>query len=303
MATPVRTLQADNQTQVSSIAVSNDGATIVAGGEGSAPNIRVWNLNSGEELHTLTGLKDSVLSVAISRDGQFAAATESFKLMILDVASGNQLGSIAPAVADQSNCVAFSPQDNLLLWGTLGQMSIFDTSLGRKNQFDTRISGTPRRMPMVFSPNGDLAALGYVRFDGGADIMVFDLLAGKQVFTATANRGNGTTCLDWTGNNFVSGSGGGNVTIHNPDNGAAIQSFAGHTRPVNSVALSTDGTAVLSGSDDGTMKLWNVGAGMEVQTFDHQDLVRGVAFTPDLRFAVSAGGPSIKVFDLAGLMH
>ena len=37
-----------------------------------------------------------------------------------------------------------------------------------------------------------------------------------------------------------------------------IRTFEGHTDWVNSVAFSPDGKLLASGSDDGTIKLWNI---------------------------------------------
>jgi WD40 repeat protein len=50
------------------------------------------------------------------------------------------------------------------------------------------------------------------------------------------------------------------------------------------------------------MKLWAVGSGAELQTFDHADgFVNGVAFASGARFAVSGAGKTLKLWDLSGL--
>ena len=51
---------------------------------------------------------------------------------------------------------------------------------------------------------------------------------------------------------------------------------------VESVAFVPDGKTLASGSDDKTVKLWDVGAGRELRTLSrHSDLVWSVAFAPD----------------------
>jgi WD domain, G-beta repeat len=61
-----------------------------------------------------------------------------------------------------------------------------------------------------------------------------------------------------------------------------IRTFAGHTEAVKSVAFSPDGITALSGSDDNTLKLWNVATGQETRTFaGHTEAVMSVAFSPD----------------------
>jgi WD40 repeat protein len=59
----------------------------------------------------------------------------------------------------------------------------------------------------------------------------------------------------------------------------AIHIFQGHSDSVESVAFSPDGSKVLSGSHDNTMKLWNVETGTLEQTFQgHSNFIMSVAF-------------------------
>jgi WD40 repeat protein/Flp pilus assembly protein TadD len=62
----------------------------------------------------------------------------------------------------------------------------------------------------------------------------------------------------------------------------------GHTGRVWSVAISADGTRIVSGSADGTLRLWDSGTGQELLVLrGHRAAVRSVAFTPDGRRIVS----------------
>ena len=55
----------------------------------------------------------------------------------------------------------------------------------------------------------------------------------------------------------------------------------GHTRGMFGI-FSPDGSRVLSGSDDTTLKLWVAGTGQLIRTFrDHSGIVNSVAFSPD----------------------
>ena len=67
-----------------------------------------------------------------------------------------------------------------------------------------------------------------------------------------------------------------------------LRCFEGHNGVVESVAFSPDGKRALSGSDDGTMRLWNVETGEELRCFKgHTSWVRSVVFSPDGKRALS----------------
>ena len=59
--------------------------------------------------------------------------------------------------------------------------------------------------------------------------------------------------------------------------------MSGHTGGVNSVVFSKDGQQIISGSDDHTIRVWNVTTGtMEgVPLTGHTDWVNSVAFSQD----------------------
>ncbi|MBN2546963.1 MAG: hypothetical protein JXB50_14270 [Spirochaetes bacterium] len=81
--------------------------------------------------------------------------------------------------------------------------------------------------------------------------------------------------------------------------------FKEHTSSIRSVAISPDNKYIVSGSDDGFIKLWNIISGKNEKTFKaHQIKVSFVKVTPDGKYIVSSGFegsyiyPTIKLWDI-----
>ena len=68
----------------------------------------------------------------------------------------------------------------------------------------------------------------------------------------------------------------------NKDKVVCLQTLEGHSGYVESVAYSPDGTKIISGSTDKTIKIWNANTGECLQTLEgHLDIIWSVAFSPD----------------------
>jgi WD40 repeat protein len=67
---------------------------------------------------------------------------------------------------------------------------------------------------------------------------------------------------------------------------------------VNSVSIDPTGTLVVSGSRDGTVKIWNLANGREVRTYrGHKTNVPAVAWSADGKWIASAGGQEIHLWN------
>lgn len=82
--------------------------------------------------------------------------------------------------------------------------------------------------------------------------------------------------------------------------GALLRTLTGHYGAVRVVAVTSDGKQVISGSDDGTLKVWNLDTGELLLTFTaHSTSVRALAVTTDgMRIISGSSDKTLKVWNL-----
>ena len=74
----------------------------------------------------------------------------------------------------------------------------------------------------------------------------------------------------------------------------------GHASFIKSVCYSPDGKYIASGSDDKTVKIWEVETGRKLRTLGgHSDDVNSVCYSPDGKYTASSSWDSIKLWEVA----
>src|SRR5262249_77153 len=90
-----------------------------------------------------------------------------------------------------------------------------------------------------------------------------------------------------------------------PPGGPALRRFEGHSGIVQAAGVSPEGRQVVSGSGDGTLRLWEVASGTARTLEGHARPVNAVAFSPDGRHMVSGSDDgTLRLWEVAsGAAH
>ncbi|WP_375466646.1 protein kinase [uncultured Nostoc sp.] len=267
---------------VSSLAISQDGKTLVSGS--GDRSIKIWNLQTGGLKTTLSLHTDAVNSVAISPDGKtLVSGSKDGTIKVWNLENGS-LKNTLTGHKDAVNSVAINSDGETLASGSADKtIKIWNLQTGKLK--NTLTGHTKSVWRVALSPDGKTLVSG--SYDN--TIKIWNLQPPSLKATLT-----GHTDLVYSlaitpdGQTLVSGSADKTIKIWNLQTGELKNTLDWHKYGVTSVAISPDGQTLVSGSFDNTIKIWNLQTGELKNTLaGHTDLVYAVAISPDGQTLVS----------------
>lgn len=172
-------------------------------------------------------------------------------------------------------------------------------------------TGKSTTYAIAFTPDNQIMV------SGGNDriITLRNLKTGKIIRTFTEHSDSiYALCLSSDGQTLVSGSRDATLKIwhlHTIDTynsnsinrligDGLIDTLTGHSDSINSVSISPNGQIIVSGSEDNTIKLWDLNTGECLATLEkHEAGVRAIALSPDGQLLVSGSADNtIKLWQL-----
>jgi WD40 repeat protein len=275
---------------------------VTEGPEGSGL-IDIRDSETGERVRSFQGHDGDVNDVAFSPEGSmFASTGEDGTLKVWDASTWRLISSFTGRGAAWGP--SFSADGSLVAaaWdpGTgNGQVQVFDAS-------GHRVASTvdvPPPIDTALSPDGERIAVasseGSVNvFDVGTREKVFTL-AGGNCCTSSPSRG-----VSWSPDGrLIAASSRDAARVWDAESGTLRHTLLGHSSLVSSVAWSPDSSRLVTGSLDGTAKVWEIRSGGEQWSLSAQETrsgVAGVAFSGDGTrvMAADADITAVKVWDL-----
>ena len=230
---------------------SPDGRTLAAGSlEGP---IWLWNVQTGERLHTLTEPEFETHCLVYSPDSATLVSGSLDAIRFWEVHSGQLLNTIPENVARANSGISLSPDgDTAAIATDEGVIRLLDT---RTRKVTTTLRGHTRSVTTVaFSFNRSLLASG----SEDRTIRLWHVDTGELLFTFP-EQSNWITSIAFApdGQTIASGTSG-EIYISDLATGKHTATLTGHTSWIRSVAFSPDGQTLVSGSDDCTVMLWDL---------------------------------------------
>ncbi|MBQ6781423.1 MAG: caspase family protein [Treponema sp.] len=232
-----------------------------------------------------------------SCDGKYIASGESNEIRIYDAKSGKNI-----KILNQSaDIVHFSPNSKYLASVSDRGKKIFIWKVSNWRVYKTLdVQSDHSIVTLVWSPHGNYLATG-----GIGDLIIWNTKSWKEEFNACDdfnddddddfyddddefsdddnNDIDSCYSLAWMPNEkyLVVGDMDGVITIWDWHARKTIQTLHGHTGWVTSLALTSDGKTLYSGSRDGTVRTWNLGSGKLLSTTLIASNDEWLTFTPE----------------------
>ena len=283
---------------VEKLAFSSDGKTLVT--VTSNGTVTAWDAATGaDRWRAVADLGDknqssrleAIYDLKISHDSKFIAlaryvSEKTGELRVLEAATG-RLAFTVPVQDESSFFVAFSRDGKHLLY-SLGSKNLKVYDLATRKDVSILPRQTFPDLIEAIDPNGQrLATLG----EGGRSYEIWDLETGKVLLRLSGPgkdlhvrpwfNADGTLFAFNYGSQFM-------VCELKPD--GVDRNFRGHSRIVMDLDFSSDNGLVATASEDGTVKVWEIGARRSDLVFPMKGNARGLCFSPDGRRLATTGG-------------
>jgi WD40 repeat protein len=153
---------------------------------------------------------------------------------------------------------------------------------------------------LAFRPQGRYLAVGGIDWlaTGGSDgaICIWDIQDNCSV--AILDRGATRVAFDPTGRWLAAASLSESICLWDMEpiirgsepSMSPMRELTGPTETVSCVAFSPDGARLASGSDDRTLRLWNVQTGEPEAAYSLDTPIKALCFSPDVRFIFTGNG-------------
>jgi WD40 repeat protein len=262
-------VKAAHLTLVESLAFSPDGKFLASGFYG---DVLLWDASTGALRQKITGFADRVVALSFSKDSKLLATsggvpTEDGEIKVFDVASAKLVVEIKNGHSDQVFGVCFNPDGSKLATCSADKfVKVFEIPSGKfLKQFEGH---THHVMDVGWKSDGKLLA------SASADnsVKIWDYEKGEQVRTIPAH-GKQVTRLVFIGQKpeFATCSGDQTVRFWNVDSGGNARNFGGNTDYLYAVGVSSDGSIVAAGGEEGIVRLYNGNNGQLIKALSPPD--------------------------------
>ena len=310
----IRVLQG-HENSVNALALTSDDMYIISGS--SDDTLRIWNLETGEQIHVLQGHENSVYAIAVTSDDRYiVSGSKDCTIRIWNLQTGEQI-RVLQGHENSVMSIAVTSDDKYIISGS-------EHDLLRKWNLNTGMLikkfGKPSNCLAVMShKNQIISGHGYMEYQMGdkeweaeeCDIYFWDIETGEPVRKYTSRSMVYRSLYVSSDNHYlIVGTGDGHswfeerfaIIIFNAEKLEKIATInVAHSNEVLSVASSRTNKYLLSSSQDGLVKIWNINNPSKPLPIEHSDEgTAQVLLRKSGKYAISASeiGQNVALWDV-----
>lgn len=258
--------------------------------------LQAWDIETGKRAWPAAD-SEPVHFVAATRDGKRVATTGPSMDVKLQDATSRQVEQVLSHTRGPIGSPTFSADGHVLATASVSDGLIWVWKIGAPEAILVipEAADNCTLEAAAFHPNGNYLAVGGLDWlaTSGADgaLCVWDLETREKLLTLEA----GVTALafDPTGRYLAAGTfsqTGQSVVVWDFDKQEKVFDLPGHHDRINAVAFSPDGSWLVSGGDDSTVRAWNVLTGRLVVARQFDAAVQSLAFSADGQYLFTGNG-------------
>jgi len=289
----IRTLSSDAG-WVRTVSITSDGTRAVSASDDN--NLKVWDLESGQEIWTLEGHSDWIKAVALTSDGKRAiSASNDSILMVWDLEKGQEINKLAIDGKNAISIAITSDGTRAILAMDDNSLEIWDLAHSRKER--TLAGHSDAVNAITLMPDGT----HMISASNDCTIKIWDLEYGREIQTLNGHS-SGVKAVAATsdGRHLISASADNTIKVWDLEKGQEIKTLANHNNTFLAVALSLNGKYAILALNNNTLNVWDLENDEEkTPVAGHAGWVKAIALAPDGKRAISASSDNtIKTWDL-----
>ncbi|MBR8827456.1 MAG: tetratricopeptide repeat protein [Gomphosphaeria aponina SAG 52.96 = DSM 107014] len=285
---------------VRSLAISADGKILASSSYDYT--IKIWDILTGNELHTLRGHIKDVETIAVSPDSKtIVSGSDDHNIKIWDILTGKELLTLS-GHQGVVRALTITPDGKFIISGSGDKtIKIWDIITGKENKTLEGHYGLVRCL--AISPDGQILASG----SHDNTIKLWHLKTQENPVTLHGHTDTVNALIfSPDGLTIFSASDDQTIKQWQLNTGQLLRTLEGHSHPIYALAISNfgptfhkkAGATLYSASGDKTIKIWQLNIGQEIATIQHDTTaVFALAIAPDgLTLVSGSGDGTIKIW-------
>lgn len=280
-------------------------------------SIKVWDIENKKELKTIAKVQEDIYDIAVVPDRDYVAAVGSGKtIAIWQISSGKMVRNIKFTAGDYARySLEYSPDGKTLVLSGLDGIRFFDVATGKLKQtskvaglnltclekeptflsvFDSQIRVLDAEKGMLLResesfefgsamervaahPNEKI----FVTAGGDGKLRIWDMKTGSLKNVIDCKCAKIIDMKISPDGKIIIATDGTDIKVFETESGKLKRFISKKMDKINAIAISRDGKEIVSGSDDGTVRIWDIESGEQMESIPVGGRVISVAVEAD----------------------